>query len=66
MAISCGFFDARNLDRVYTAENFTNYLSSLICDGILDSYGQCFAISPVGGFQVRIGTGQAWIKGHYF
>lgn len=66
MAISCGFFDARNLDWVYTAENFTNYLSNLICDGILDTYGQCFSIAPAGGFQIRIGTGQAWIKGHYF
>lgn len=66
MAFSCGFFNARNLDRVYTAEDFTSYLSNLICDGILDTYGQCFSIAPAGGFQVRIGTGQAWMKGHFF
>jgi len=39
MAFSCGFFDANNRDRVYKAENFTAYLSSLICNGILDTYG---------------------------
>ena len=30
MAFSYGFFNAQNLDRVYTAEDFTAYLSSLI------------------------------------
>ena len=29
MAFSFGFFDSKNLDRVYTAENFTEYLSSI-------------------------------------
>ena len=43
MAFSYGFFNAQNLDRVYTAEDFTAYLSSLICNGILDTYRQCFA-----------------------
>lgn len=35
MAFSYGFFNTKNLDRVYTAEDFTTYLSSLICNGIL-------------------------------
>ena len=43
MSFSYGFFNAQNLDRVYTAEDFTAYLSSLICNGILDTYRQCFA-----------------------
>ena len=42
MAFSYGFFNAKNLDRVYTAEDFTSYLSSLICNGILDTYGDNF------------------------
>ena len=66
MAFSYGFFNAKNLDRVYTAEHFTSYLSSIICDGIQDTYGECFSITPVGGFQLRIGSGKAWIQGHYF
>ena len=66
MAFSYGFFNAKNLDRVYTAEHFTSYLSSMICDGIQDTYGECFSITPAGGFQLRIGSGKAWIQGHYF
>ena len=34
MAFSFGFFNSKNLDRTYTAENFNDYLGSIICDGI--------------------------------
>ena len=65
MSFSYGFFNAQNLDRVYTAEDFTAYLSSLICNGILDTYRQCFA-PTVKNLSVTFGTGKAWIDGHYF
>ena len=65
MAFSYGFFNAQNLDRVYTAEDFTAYLSSLICNGILDTYRQCFAPTAK-NLSVTFGTGKAWIDGHYF
>ena len=64
MSFSYGFFNAKNLDRVYTAEDFTAYLSSLICNGILDTYRQCFA-PTVKSLSVTFGTGKAWIDGHY-
>lgn len=64
MSFSYGFFNAQNLDRVYTAEDFTAYLSSLICNGILDTYQQCFA-PTVKSLSVTFGTGKAWINGHY-
>ena len=66
MAFSYGFFNAKNLDRVYTAEDFTSYLSSLICNGILDTYGDNFSVTASGNLSVVIGTGKAWISGHYF
>lgn len=66
MSFSYGFFDAKNRDRVYTAENFTAYLSSLICNGILDSYGDCFAVTANNNLTVTVGTGKAWLGGHYF
>ena len=65
MSFSYGFFNAQNLDRVYTAEDFTAYLSSLICNGILDTYRQCFA-PAIKNLSVTFGTGKAWIDGHYF
>jgi len=66
MAFSYGFFDSRGLDRTYTAEDFTSYLSSLICNGILDTYGDCFKVTANENLSVTIGTGKAWIGGHYF
>ena len=66
MAFSYGFFNAKNMDRVYTAEDFTGYLSSIICNGIFDTYGDCFSVTAADGLSVQIGTGKAWINGHYF
>lgn len=66
MAFSFGFFNAKNLDRTYTAENFCDYLGSIICNGIQDNYGRCFDLSAGSGLSVTVGTGKAWIDGHYF
>ena len=67
MAFSCGFFNSKGLDRTYTAENFCDYLGSIICNGILDTYGQMFRLTAASsGLKVILGTGKAWIDGHYF
>jgi len=44
MAFYSGFSNSKGLDRTYTAEDFTSYLSSIICNGILDTYGK--SINP--------------------
>lgn len=67
MAFYSGFFNSKGLDRTYTAEDFTSYLSSIICNGILDTYGQMFRFTAASsGLKVTLGTGKAWIDGHYF
>ena len=67
MAFFSGFFNSKGLDRTYTAEDFTEYLSSIICNGILDTYGQNFSLTASAvGLRVILGTGKAWINGHYF
>lgn len=67
MAFSYGFFDSKGLDRTYTAENFCDYLGSIICNGIQDNYGQKFSLTAAtSGLKVTLGTGKAWIDGHYF
>ena len=67
MAFYSGFFNSKGLDRTYTAEDFTGYLASIICDGVLDSYGMTFALTTEEhGLTVKLGTGKAWIDGHYF
>ncbi len=65
MAFSFGFFNSKNLDRTYTAENFCDYLGSIICNGIQDNYGQCFKLTA-NKLKLTIGSGKAWIGGHYF
>ena len=65
MAFSYGFFNAKNLDRTYTAENFCDYLGSIICNGIQDNYSQCFELAK-NNMKLTIGSGKAWIDGHYF
>ena len=67
MAFSSGFFNSKNFDRTYTAENFNDYLSSIICNGIQDNYGDCFKLlAASSGLKVSVGRGKAWINGHYF
>ena len=67
MAFSFGFFNSKGLDRTYTAENFCDYLGSLICNGIQDNYGECFKLTAApSGLKVIVGRGKAWINGHYF
>ena len=61
MAFSYGFFNAKNLDRTYTAENFCDYLGSIICNGIQDNYGQCFKLTA-NKLKLTIGSGKAWIN----
>ena len=65
MAFSFGFFNSKNLDRTYTAENFCDYLGSIICNGIQDNYSQCFKLTA-NKLKLTIGSGKAWIDGHYF
>ena len=60
MAFSFGFFNAKNLDRTYTAENFCDYLGSIICNGIQDNYGQCFKLTK-DKLKLTIRSGKAWI-----
>lgn len=66
MAQSYGFFDSKNGDRKYSAEDFNKYLSGLICNGIFDSYGDCFRVTANNDLTVTVGSGKAWIDGHYF
>ena len=67
MAFSSGFFNSKGLDRTYTAENFCDYLGSIICNGIQNNYGQNFSLTASSnGLKVILGTGKAWINGHYF
>lgn len=63
MSFTYGFFDAIAGDRKYNALQVNEIFDGIITDGIIRSWGQAFAISPVSGsMSIRIGTGLAWFN----
>lgn len=59
MAFSYRFFNSKGFDRTYTAENFCDYLGSLICNGIQDNYGDFFKLTAATGLKVTVDRGKA-------
>ena len=63
MAISYGFFDSKNHDRLYKANEFGRLFDGIITDGIFDNIGNEFIVTPSGnGLTVLIDTGRAWFN----
>ena len=62
MAVSSGFFNSVNEDRVYNAVQFSQFFDGLICDGVYVRVGDAFHVTPGTGLSVNIGSGRAWFK----
>lgn len=60
MAFTCGFFNSQNGDRKYNAEQMSSIFDGLIKDGVYDTIGDIFAVTPGTGMQVLVGSGRAW------
>lgn len=60
MAFTCGFFNSKNGDRKYNAEQMASIFDGLIKDGVYDTVGDIFAVTPGTGMQVLVGSGRAW------
>lgn len=60
MAFTCGFFNSQNGDRKYNAEQMSSIFDGLIKDGVYDTIGEIFAVTPGTGMQVLVGSGRAW------
>ena len=66
MAITSGFFDSIDGDRVYNAEQMTRYFDGLVSDGVYESIGDRFLVSSANdGMKVTVGTGRAIIKSRW-
>lgn len=66
MAITSGFFNSVNGDRLYNAEEISHYFDGLISDGVFQNIGSKLAVTQNGGMSVKVGTGRAFIKSHWF
>lgn len=66
MAITSGFFDSISGDRVYNAEQMSNYFDGLISNGVFESVAGRFAVSPANdGMKVNVESGRAIINCHW-
>lgn len=61
MSLTSGFFNSKNGDRKYTAEQFGDLFDGLISDGVFATWGDAFAVTPGSGMTVQVGTGKAWL-----
>jgi hypothetical protein len=67
MAITYGFFNSINHDRVYDAAQITEYFDGLVSDGVYESVGGAMQVQAATGMNVNVQTGRAiidcrWIK----
>lgn len=60
MALEYGFYDSMNGDRRYNAEQMSGIFEGLVNDGVYESVGDKFFVTPGSGLQVIVGTGRAW------
>lgn len=62
MAVTSGFYNSYNHDRLYSADQFGAIFDGLISDGVYYNVGQAFNVTPGQGMHVNVGTGRGWFK----
>lgn len=63
MAITYGFFNSLDGDRVYNADQMSEYFQGLISNGVCQNYGAAMVVTADGsGMTVSVGSGRAYIN----
>lgn len=67
MAVTSGFFDSVDGDRLYNAAQMSNYFEGIVGNGIFENVGNKMIVTAGDGMSVNVGTGRAmincrWIK----
>lgn len=60
MAVTSGFFNSLSGDRKYNARQWSSIFDGLISDGVYESVGSAFAVSPNSGMVLNVAAGRAW------
>jgi len=63
MALTYGFFNSVNHDRVYDARQMSRIFDGVINDGVFQNIGDLFAVTPNEGMDILVGSGRAWFNG---
>lgn len=68
MAVNGYFFNAEQhggvYDRVYSAEDFSNYLDRIVGNGVFPNPSTQLQVRAGTGMQIIVHSGQGWISGH--
>lgn len=62
MAITYGFYNSVNHDRVYDAVQMSSIFDGIIGDGVYETIGDALMVKPLSGNSVTVGTGRAWFN----
>lgn len=62
MALTSGFFNSKNHDRLYDATQVSTLFEGLINDGVYQGVGKIFKVSANSGMSVTVDTGRAWFN----
>lgn len=62
MAITYGFFNSVNGDRVYNADQMSEYFNGLVSDGVYEEVGDGLQVVPHSGMTVNVSTGRAIVR----
>ena len=62
MSITYGFYNSQNGDRKYNAEQMGSIFDGIIQDGVYQTIGDRFVVSPNDGTIVLVGSGRAWFN----
>ena len=63
MALTYGFFNSVNHDRIYDARQMSKIFNGIINDGVFQNIGDLFAVTPHEGMDIFVSTGRAWFNG---
>lgn len=59
MSIKSGFFNSRNGDRVYNADDLNHFFEGIISDGVFKGYKSDLKVEHKSGMTIRVLTGKA-------
>ena len=65
MAVTYGFFNDLNGDRLYNAEQMTSYFKGLISDGVYANVDNGLRVQASSGMTVQVLSGRAVVKNHW-
>lgn len=65
MALTYGFFNSINGDRVYNADQMSEMFDGLISDGVYQNVGDGMRVMPGNGMTVNVSTGRARVNSQW-